>query len=260
MAGRRQTRAGAAGCPDAFPSIATMGCPPPDRVRSEIGISSLFTASPRRMRQQPGGGGIVDGMAERSRSCLHKRRTLQPGTVGRYQLDTGVNLLTPAERTARGKAARAQVPRDTHAVFDPPPDRPDPVGLLEEQAQVPGARAGPGPLGADDGLPVHLLPWRGPADGQRPGHHARIRAGRAGLRRCPLVQLRPVRLGRTAPDVRRQRLRRDAARALGMGRQTAGGQPGGRGPGQRIHGQGSAAMSSWPASPATGRPCASSPP
>ena len=55
--------------------------------------------------------------------------------VGRYQLDTEVARLTPAERAARGKAARAQVPRDTHAVFDPPPDRPDPIGLLEEQAR-----------------------------------------------------------------------------------------------------------------------------
>lgn len=43
--------------------------------------------------------------------------------VGRYQLDTEVGRLTPAERAARGKAARAQVPRDSHAVFDPPADR-----------------------------------------------------------------------------------------------------------------------------------------
>ena len=55
--------------------------------------------------------------------------------VGRYQLDTEVGRLTPAERAARGKAARARVPRDTHAVFDPPADRPDPIGLLEEQAR-----------------------------------------------------------------------------------------------------------------------------
>jgi uncharacterized protein (DUF2252 family) len=55
--------------------------------------------------------------------------------VGRYQLDTECCRFTPAERAARGKAARAQVPRDTHAVFDPPSDRPDPIALLEEQAQ-----------------------------------------------------------------------------------------------------------------------------
>jgi uncharacterized protein (DUF2252 family) len=43
--------------------------------------------------------------------------------------------MTPAERAARGKEARAAVPRESHAVFDPPPDRPDPIGLLEEQAK-----------------------------------------------------------------------------------------------------------------------------
>src|SRR3984885_5308841 len=43
--------------------------------------------------------------------------------------------LTPAERAVKGKRARAEVPRDSHAAFDPPPDRPDPIGLLEEQAE-----------------------------------------------------------------------------------------------------------------------------
>jgi uncharacterized protein (DUF2252 family) len=52
----------------------------------------------------------------------------------RYQLDSGLAHLTPAERAGRGKDARAEVPRESHAVFDPPPDRPDTVGLLEEQA------------------------------------------------------------------------------------------------------------------------------
>jgi len=55
--------------------------------------------------------------------------------VHRYQLDSGVGQLTPAERAARGKAARAEVPRDSHAVFDPPSDRADPIALLEEQAR-----------------------------------------------------------------------------------------------------------------------------
>jgi uncharacterized protein (DUF2252 family) len=43
--------------------------------------------------------------------------------------------LTPAERAARGKAARAEVPRSSQGVWDPPATRPDPVGLLEEQAK-----------------------------------------------------------------------------------------------------------------------------
>jgi uncharacterized protein (DUF2252 family) len=58
-----------------------------------------------------------------------------PRRVPRYQLDTALGHLTPAERAARGKTARAEVPRSSHAEFDPPPDRPDPIALLEEQGK-----------------------------------------------------------------------------------------------------------------------------
>src|SRR5436190_21632136 len=44
--------------------------------------------------------------------------------------------LTVAERVARGKAARREVPRSSHAAFEPSPDRPDPVALLERQAKT----------------------------------------------------------------------------------------------------------------------------
>jgi uncharacterized protein (DUF2252 family) len=43
--------------------------------------------------------------------------------------------LTVAERAARGKAARAEVPRSSHAGFQPSADRPDPVVLLQQQAE-----------------------------------------------------------------------------------------------------------------------------
>ena len=43
---------------------------------------------------------------------------------------------TVHERVARGRAARAQVPRSAHAEFDAGPDRPDPVALLERQAET----------------------------------------------------------------------------------------------------------------------------
>jgi uncharacterized protein (DUF2252 family) len=42
--------------------------------------------------------------------------------------------LTPEERVARGKAARNEVPRSSHGRWEPATNRPDPVGLLEEQA------------------------------------------------------------------------------------------------------------------------------
>jgi uncharacterized protein (DUF2252 family) len=45
-----------------------------------------------------------------------------------------VDRLDPAERVARGKAARAAVPRENHAALNPDAGRPDPVSLLEGQA------------------------------------------------------------------------------------------------------------------------------
>jgi uncharacterized protein (DUF2252 family) len=47
-----------------------------------------------------------------------------------------VEHFTVAERAARGKAARAEVPRSSHGAWEPALHRPDPVELLEEQAQV----------------------------------------------------------------------------------------------------------------------------
>ena len=53
-------------------------------------------------------------------------RTRKPGAVVAHP--------SVAERVARGKAARAEVPRSSHASFEPLPTRADPVELLERQA------------------------------------------------------------------------------------------------------------------------------
>jgi uncharacterized protein (DUF2252 family) len=44
--------------------------------------------------------------------------------------------LAPEERAAKGKATRAEVPRSSHAVWDPPEGRPDPIAVLEDQAKT----------------------------------------------------------------------------------------------------------------------------
>jgi hypothetical protein len=72
-------------------------------------------------------------MSEALANGLHRAR-LEPVPAG----------ATPADRVARGKAARARVPRESHAAFQPAAGRPDPVSLLEQQAAARGARA-PGP-------------------------------------------------------------------------------------------------------------------
>jgi uncharacterized protein (DUF2252 family) len=57
-------------------------------------------------------------------------------TEAATEAGTGAPELTVAERVARGRAARAEVPRSSHAAFEPPPRRADPVKLLERQAKT----------------------------------------------------------------------------------------------------------------------------
>jgi uncharacterized protein (DUF2252 family) len=44
--------------------------------------------------------------------------------------------LTAGERRARGQVARTQAPRSSHGRWEPATDRPDPIALLEEQAET----------------------------------------------------------------------------------------------------------------------------
>jgi uncharacterized protein (DUF2252 family) len=54
----------------------------------------------------------------------------------RRRAAVAVAHLSVAERIARGEAARAEVPRSSHAVFEPSSERADPVALLERQAET----------------------------------------------------------------------------------------------------------------------------
>src|SRR6476661_9258905 len=59
----------------------------------------------------------------------------QPVPAGmRFEHGKVVPHLTVEERVARGRAARQEVPRSSHAGFTPGGYRPDPVALLEQQA------------------------------------------------------------------------------------------------------------------------------
>ena len=136
-----------------------------------------------------------------------------------------------------GKDARAVAPLESHAEFRPGPG----AGSGRAAARpggVAGAGAGAGPARADAGVPVHLLPGRGAADGGGPGQHARLGAAGAAVRGRAPVQFRRVRLAGTAAGLRRQRLRRDPARPVRVGRQAAGRQPGRGRTGQRVPRQG----------------------
>ena len=87
-----------------------------------------------------------------------------------------VEHFSVAERAARGKAARAEVTRASHGDWEPALHRPDPVELLEEQAQTRVPELVADPLWADAGVAVHLLPGRRVPDGVRISRAGRGRA------------------------------------------------------------------------------------
>ena len=109
-----------------------------------------------------------------------------------------VSHFSVAERAARGKAARAEVPRRVHGEWAPPPGRRDPVDLLEEQATHASAGARADPLRADAGLAVHVLSRRGVPDGRGPRRRAANGPSRAAVRRRAPVELRRLRRPRPA--------------------------------------------------------------
>ena len=76
----------------------------------------------RQSKQSPRPDAVA---AEEARTAESKRSEL-----------TALPHFTPAERAARGKAARAEIPRSSHGAWEPAPNRRDPVELLEEQAQT----------------------------------------------------------------------------------------------------------------------------
>ena len=94
--------------------------------------------------------------------------------------------------------------------------------------ELPGARADPAAVRADGRLAVRVPARVGCRDGRRPVRRGAHDDPRPAVRGCPRRQLRDVRLPGPAAGVRPQRLRRDPARAVRVGRQAAGRQCGRR--------------------------------
>jgi len=105
--------------------------------------------------------------------------TASPPTVERSS-EQGVAHITPAERVARGKAVRGELPRSSHAGWKPAPGRADPVELLEDQAKNRLPELGPIRYGRMLVSPFTF--FRGAAylmaadlaDGPRSGLHAQL--------------------------------------------------------------------------------------
>ncbi len=114
---------------------------------------------------------------EKTDSHVLDERTL---TGERPSGPRAVAHFTPAERAARGRAARAELPRSAHADWQPGSMRRDPVELLEEQAHTRLPELGPIRYGRMLVSPFTF--FRGGAylmaadlaDGPRTGLHAQL--------------------------------------------------------------------------------------
>ena len=139
------------------------------------------------------------------------------------------------ERSARGRAAREQLPPSAHAAWAPAPDRPDPVALLEEQ----NASRDPDLVPVRHGrmLVSPFTFYRGAAKIMATdlNGHANSRIERTAVRRRAPLELRCVRVTRTDVGVRTERLRRDASGSVRVRREAHGGELRDRGPQQRLH-------------------------
>ena len=152
---------------------------------------------------------------------------------GRGPARAAVEHLSRADRVARGKDARAVAPLESHAEFAPGPGR-DPVGLLLSQAasRVPELvpiRHGrmlvsPFTFYRGAALPMAADLAGTPASGLRVQLCGDAHLSNFGAFASPERQ----------PGLRRQRLRRDPARPVRVGRQAAGREPGRGRTGQRV--------------------------
>jgi uncharacterized protein (DUF2252 family) len=115
--------------------------------------------------------GSVTGSEEAAAPHVVDERSSRPKVVPHF---------TPAERAARGKAARGELPRSSHGAWEPGPRRRDPVDLLEEQAKTRLPELGPIRYGRM--LTSAFSFFRGAAylmaadlaDGPRTGLHAQL--------------------------------------------------------------------------------------
>ena len=158
---------------------------------------------------------------------------------GRAAVEAGPHL-SPEERAELGRNARSTAPRSSHADWTPASDRPDPVALLEQQAATRVPELVPIRYGRMLASPFAFYRGAAALMAARPRGDAALRAPRPALRRRAPVELRRLRLARARARLRPERLRRDAAGPVGVGREAARGELRDRRPRPRLRRSGAA--------------------
>ena len=173
----------------------------------------------------------VEAQSAQLRACCRRRGGRRPWPIAAHRPQGR----PPHRRAAR--RARQGGPQRGAAVgarrLRGAPGRPDPVALLQSRRR-PGSpswsRSGTG------GCAPPFAFFRGAALVMAADLAGTPRSGAAGagVRRRAPVELRRLRLAGARAGLRHQRLRRDAARPVGVGRQAARGEPRSRGPRERL--------------------------
>ena len=109
-----------------------------------------------------------------------------------------------AERQATGKELRKTVPRSSHAGWQPAPDRPDPIDLLQQEDKTRLQFLLPIKYGRMVASPFAFLRGSAVVMAARSGDDADGRVGRRTLWGCPSCQLRHLRNARTQRGLRHQ--------------------------------------------------------
>ena len=144
--------------------------------------------------------------------------------------------LQSGESAERGRAARRKAPRSAHGDWAPASDRPDPVAVLGAQAASRVQELVPIRYGRMLVSPFTFYRGAAAVMAADLADDAGLGDRRAGLRRCSHLELRRVRRSGPQARLRPERLRRDAARPVGVGRQADGGQRRDRRPRRRAAG------------------------
>ena len=124
-----------------------------------------------------------------------------------------------AERVERGLAARKAAPRSSHGEWAPAADRPDPILLLEQQAETRVPELVPMRYGRMLVSPFAFYRGAAAIMASDLASHTGVGLPGTGVRRRPPLELRDLRDSRAEVRLRHERLRRDASGAVGVGRQ-----------------------------------------
>ena len=158
----------------------------------------------------------------------------------------------------RGKAIRAEVPRSSHADWEPAVRLARSGGAARGAGEDEGARARADSVRPDARLCLYVLSRGGVHHGRGPGGSPEDRPRGSALRRRAPLELRRLCCAGPAARLQPQRLRRDASGSVRVGRQTARRELRGRGSRPRLQREAAPARSTSRSCAHTARRCRAS--